>query len=259
MTTPAITVTDLHKGFGGRPVLDGISFTVTQGETVAVLGRSGTGKSVLLKTIIALLDPDAGKVEVFGCDLHALAERGRLKARSDLGYLFQGSALFDSLSVCENVGFPLYQRRQPEAEIRARVVEALDAVGLAHAIDQVPSELSGGMQKRVGLARAIIDKPRIILYDEPTTGLDPMTTDVIDRIILDLQERHGITSVMVTHDIRSAFAVADRIIMLEQGRIVAMGTPDEVSASDNAWVQRFLGIRREPSSHSSISLRAFKP
>jgi phospholipid/cholesterol/gamma-HCH transport system ATP-binding protein len=153
----------------------------------------------------------------------------------------------------------LYQRRQPEAEIRARVVEALDAVGLAHAIDQVPSELSGGMQKRVGLARAIIDKPRIILYDEPTTGLDPMTTDVIDRIILDLQERHGITSVMVTHDIRSAFAVADRIIMLEQGRIVAMGTPDEVSASDNAWVQRFLGIRREPSGHSSISLRAFKP
>ena len=236
----AIVVEGVVKRFAGHTVLGGVSFTVRSGETVAVLGRSGTGKSVLLKTIIALLDPDAGSVRVLGRDLHALDERGRLAARHDLGYVFQGAALFDSLSVLENVGFALYQARVPEPEIRARVHERLAMVGLEHAIDQYPSELSGGMQKRVGLALAIINLPKVVLYDEPTTGLDPVTTDVINQIILRLRAKLGVTSLVVTHDIRSAFTIADRIIMLDQGRIVAIGTPEEIQKSDNVWVQNFI-------------------
>lgn len=255
MTSPAIQAMGLRKSFGLQQVLAGISFTVAAGETVAVLGRSGTGKSVLLKTIIALLDPDGGRVEVMGRCLHELGERERLVARRDLGYVFQGAALFDSLTVCENVGFALYQRRVEEPEIRSRVEEALAAVGLSEAIDKWPSELSGGMQKRCGLARAIIDRPRIILYDEPTTGLDPLTTDVINRIILDLRRSHGVTSMLVTHDIRSALSIADRLILLDQGRIVVMGTPEEIELSDNAWVQRFLGQGGSEGSGSHAAIR----
>jgi phospholipid/cholesterol/gamma-HCH transport system ATP-binding protein len=238
-----IVVQDLVKRFDGVAVLDGISFTIKRGETVSILGRSGTGKSVLLKTIIALLDPDGGSVRVLGQDLHSLSEEQRLAARKDMGYVFQGAALFDSLNVMENVGFSLYQRRLPEREIRQKVLESLEAVGLSDAIDKFPSELSGGMQKRVGLARAIIGKPAIILYDEPTTGLDPLTTDVINQIILKLHSRSGVTSLVVTHDTRSALAISDRLIMIDQGRTVIIGTPEEVHATDNAWVKRFLGIR----------------
>jgi phospholipid/cholesterol/gamma-HCH transport system ATP-binding protein len=240
---PAIVVDGLVKSFDGHVVLDGVSFTIARGETVSILGRSGTGKSVLLKTIIALLDPDSGSVRVLGKDLHQLHEAARLEARRELGYVFQGAALFDSLSVLENVGFSLYQRRLPEEEIRRTVLDRLHAVGLSDAVDKYPSELSGGMQKRVGVARAIIGAPAIILYDEPTTGLDPLTTDVINRIILKLRTRSGVTSLVVTHDIRSAMAISDRLIMLDQGRIVAMGTPAEIQASDNAWVQSFIGVR----------------
>jgi phospholipid/cholesterol/gamma-HCH transport system ATP-binding protein len=237
---PVIVVDQVEKRFGEQRVLNGVSLTVAAGETVAVLGRSGTGKSVLLKTIIALMDPDRGAVRVFGRDLHALSEQGRLAARAGIGYVFQGAALFDSLNVLENVGFPLYQRRLPEEEIRAQVRDRLEMVGLADAIDKVPSELSGGMQKRVGLARAIIGEPRLILYDEPTTGLDPLTTDVINQIILRLRRKLGVTSIVVTHDIRSAFTIADRIIMLDQGRIVAQGSPEQIERSDNRWVQQFV-------------------
>jgi phospholipid/cholesterol/gamma-HCH transport system ATP-binding protein len=240
MSDPVIIVDQVHKAFSGYRVLNGVSLTVNAGETVAILGRSGTGKSVLLKTIIALLDPDRGSARVFGKDLHALDEHARLKARAGIGYVFQGAALFDSLTVMENVGFTLYQRRRPEEEIRSEVIKCLEMVGLGDAIDKIPSELSGGMQKRVGLARAIIGEPKLILYDEPTTGLDPLTTDVINRIILRLRRKLGVTSLVVTHDIRSAFTIADRIIMLEQGVIVAEGTPDEIQASDNAWVQSFI-------------------
>ncbi len=240
MSEPVIVVDQVHKAFSGHRVLNGVSLQVTAGETVAILGRSGTGKSVLLKTIIALLDPDRGKVQVFGKDLHTLDEHGRLKARAGIGYVFQGAALFDSLTVMENVGFALYQQRRPEDEIRREVIKRLEMVGLGDAIDKIPSELSGGMQKRVGLARAIIGEPRLILYDEPTTGLDPLTTDVINRIILRLRRKLGVTSVVVTHDIRSAYTIADRIIMLEQGVIVAEGTPDDIKASDNLWVQNFI-------------------
>jgi phospholipid/cholesterol/gamma-HCH transport system ATP-binding protein len=240
---PAIEVKNVVKRFGDHVVLNGVSFHVNQGETVSILGRSGTGKSVMLKTIIALMDPDDGQVLVHGRDLHVLDEQARLAARKDLGYVFQGAALFDSLNVMENVGFSLYQQRRPEAEIRRVVLDRLEAVGLAEAIDKFPAELSGGMQKRVGLARAIVGEPRIILYDEPTTGLDPLTTDVINRIILDLRRRLKVTSLVVTHDIRSALAISDRLVMLDQGKVVIIGTPDEVAASPNPWVQRFLGLR----------------
>jgi phospholipid/cholesterol/gamma-HCH transport system ATP-binding protein len=239
---PLILVKDLHKAFGSQVVLDGISFSVARGETLCVLGRSGTGKSVLLKTIIALLDPDSGLVTVLGRNLHALPESERLQARKDLGYVFQGAALFDSLTVCENVGFSLYQRGRPAAEIRERVRASLAAVGLEAAIDKVPSELSGGMQKRAGLARAIIDHPQIVLYDEPTTGLDPLTTDTINDIILALQKSHGITSIVVTHDVRSAMTIGDRLIMLEKGTIIAMGTPNEMRQQTDPTVRRFLGL-----------------
>jgi len=241
--SPAIEVKNVVKRFGDHVVLNGVSFHVNQGETVSILGRSGTGKSVMLKTIIALMDPDDGQVLVHGRDLHILDEQARLAARKDLGYVFQGAALFDSLNVMENVGFSLYQQRRPEAEIRRIVLDRLEAVGLAEAIDKFPAELSGGMQKRVGLARAIVGEPRIILYDEPTTGLDPLTTDVINRIILDLRRRLKVTSLVVTHDIRSALAISDRLVMLDQGKVVIIGTPDEVAASPNPWVQRFLGLR----------------
>jgi phospholipid/cholesterol/gamma-HCH transport system ATP-binding protein len=240
MSDPAIVVDRLVKGFGSQRVLNGISLSVAAGETLAILGRSGVGKSVLLKTIIALLDPDAGTVTVLGRNLHQLGERDRLAARRGIGYLFQGAALFDSLSVLENVGFTLYQQRRPVAEIRAQVAACLELVGLAGAIDRMPAELSGGMTKRVGLARAIIGSPRIILYDEPTTGLDPLTTDVINQIILRLRRKLGVTSVVVTHDVHGSFTIADHIIMIDQGRIVAEGTPSAIERSDNAWVQRFI-------------------
>ena len=237
-----IQVKDLYKSFGSQPVLAGVSFSVARGETLCVLGRSGTGKSVLLKTIIALLDPDDGQVLVLGRDLHALPEQQRLVARKELGYVFQGAALFDSLSVCENVGFSLYQQDRPAPEIRERVRDSLAAVGLEPAIDKMPAELSGGMQKRVGLARAIIARPQIVLYDEPTTGLDPLTTDTINQIILALQRSHGITSIVVTHDVRSALTIGDRITLLEKGLIAAAGTPDEMRANTDPLARRFLGL-----------------
>jgi phospholipid/cholesterol/gamma-HCH transport system ATP-binding protein len=201
---------------------------------------------------------------VFGRNLHELDEHGRLGARAGIGYVFQGAALFDSLTVMENVGFTLLQQRRPEDDIRREVVKRLEMVGLADAIDKVPSELSGGMQKRVGLARAIIGEPKLILYDEPTTGLDPLTTDVINRIILRLRRKLGVTSIVVTHDIKSAFTIADRIIMLDQGVIVAEGTPDEIQANDNRWVQNFIsghsGPDLDPSgSRASIPVEMVDP
>ncbi len=260
VTDPVVVVNNIHKSFGSLRVLNGISTQVNVGETLVILGRSGTGKSVLLKTIIALLDPDKGDVTVFGKNLHALNERQRLAARAGIGYVFQGAALFDSLTVLENVGFSMYQARQPLDLIRKEVLKRLEMVGLADSIDKVPSELSGGMQKRVGLARAIIGEPKLILYDEPTTGLDPLTTDVINRIILRLRRKLGVTSIVVTHDIRSAYMIADRIIMLDQGVIVAEGTPDEIENSQNVWVQNFITGRSQEydSSKSGTSIVAIR-
>ena len=236
-----IEVKSLSKSFGDRDILKDLSYNVYQGETLVILGRSGTGKSVNLKTIIGLLDPSAGKVKVFDTNIHTLNESQRLAFRKQIGYVFQGAALFDSLTVLENVGFPLFEQGDiPEPIIRQQVLDRLQMVGLAHTIDQYPSELSGGMQKRVGLARALINQPQLILYDEPTSGLDPLTTDVINQIILRLRSKLGVTSIVVTHDMKSAFTIADRIIMLDQGRIVTQGTPQEIQQSENPWVQHFI-------------------
>ncbi len=240
-----IQVDDVWKSFAGQEVLRGVSLAVARGETVAILGRSGTGKSVLLKTIVALLDPDRGSIRVEGRDLIALDEHGRLEARRRIGYVFQGAALFDSLTVADNVGFPLLQARVSPAEVRERVLAKLDLVGLGAAVDKYPAELSGGMQKRVGLARALISDPAVVLYDEPTTGLDPLTTDVINRIVLRLQRRLNATALVVTHDVASAFTIADRVAILENGVFVAQGTPDEIRDHADPWVQRFIAIGSE--------------
>ncbi len=242
-TENVIEVQDLHKRFGGNDVLRGISFTVQRGQTAVVLGRSGTGKSVLLKILIGLMEPSAGRAAVLGREIHRLPEARRLSERRRIGYVFQGGALFDSLTVRENVGFALDQARVDEAIVRTRVRERLDMVGLGHTLDQLPTELSGGMQKRVSLARAIVELPEIVFYDEPTSGLDPLTTDVINQIILRLRSKLGVTSVVVTHDIRSAFTIADHIIMLDQGRIIAQGSPDQIEHCDIPWVQHFLAGR----------------
>jgi phospholipid/cholesterol/gamma-HCH transport system ATP-binding protein len=240
---PVIVVENVSKSFGNREVLKGVSFSVERGETVVILGRSGTGKSVTLKLIIGLMTPSTGRASVFGHEIHTLTKKEQLTLRRRLGYVFQGGALFDSLSILENVGFPLYQSRVEDSEIERRVRERLSMVGLAHTIHQMPPDLSGGMQKRVSLARAIIDLPEVVLYDEPTSGLDPLTTDVINQIILRLRSALGVTSVVVTHDIKSAFTIADRIIMLDQGRIVAQGTPQQIESSELPWVQHFIAGR----------------
>lgn len=243
MAETVIEVRDLHKSFGANRVLDGISFQVQRGQTAVVLGRSGTGKSVLLKILIGLLEPSAGRAAIFGREIHRLPEQQRLRERRHIGYVFQGGALFDSLTVRENVGFALDQARIDEATVRQRVRERLDMVGLGHTLDQLPTDLSGGMQKRVALARAIVELPEIVCYDEPTSGLDPLTTDVINQIILRLRAKLGVTSIVVTHDIRSAFTIADHIIMLDQGRIIAQGSPDQIEHCDIPWVQHFLAGR----------------
>ena len=240
---PVISVKNIYKSFGDSHVLKNVSFHVGHGETVAILGRSGTGKSVTLKSIIGLLDPNAGRIEVLGKCFAEMKEAERLQHRRNMGYVFQGAALFDSLTVCENVGFTLHQARVSAAEIRQKVMKCLEMVGLGHAIDRYPSELSGGMQKRVGLARCLIEEPAIILYDEPTSGLDPLTTDVINQIILRLRNQLKVSSVVVTHDVRSAFTIADRIIILDKGQILAQGTPSEIEQSELPWVQHFITSR----------------
>ena len=241
MSEAAIVAEDLHKSFGPLCVLDGVSFTHERGRTLVVLGRSGTGKSVLLKTIIGLLDPERGRVRVLGQDIHRLDEFERQKARRRMGYVFQDGALFDSLSVADNVGFQLIQERVDPARVRARVDDALEQVGLQGVRDCLPSALSGGMRKRVGVARAIVNQAELILYDEPTSGLDPITTGVINGIVRDLQRRLGSTAVVVTHDIASAFAIADAMLMLREGRVVAAGDPQDIRRSPDPWVQAFIG------------------
>jgi phospholipid/cholesterol/gamma-HCH transport system ATP-binding protein len=230
----------LYKAFGDKQVLAGLTLEVRDGETMVIIGYSGTGKSVALKHIVGLLQPDAGDVIVDG---HAVAtlERAALNAlRRDIGYVFQFAALFDSMTVADNVAIGL--RRQPlsEEEIRERVAEALAVVDLTGADDQYPAELSGGMRKRVGIARAIALRPRYILYDEPTTGLDPVTAAVIDRLIGRTRERFGMTGLVVTHDMRSAYTVGDRIAMLYEGRIRQVGTVEEVQATEDPVVRQFI-------------------
>ena len=214
-----IEITNLHKSFGAFPVLRGVNLTVEKGESMTVIGGSGSGKSVLIKHIIGLLFPDKGQVKVDGEVLNDLDEQGLNEVRKKFGMLFQGAALFDSLTVWENVGFGLKQHtKMSDKEIRDAATQKLALVGLKGVEDKMPADLSGGMKKRVGLARAIAMDPQIILYDEPTTGLDPITADAINDLIVDLRKKLGVTSVAITHDMHSAYKISDRIAMRTRAR-----------------------------------------
>ena len=236
-----IEARELQKGFGSQPVLNGVNLRIETGEALVIIGRSGGGKSVLLKLLIGLIRPDAGDVLVDGESVARMSERDLLRVRSKFGMLFQSAALFDSMTVKENVGFALAQSRKfTDAEIERKVAEALAMVELPGVQDKKPSELSGGMRKRVGLARAIVYRPEIVLYDEPTTGLDPVVSDTIDQLIIRVCERLAVTSIAVTHDMRSARRIGKRIVMLHEGRIHASGTPDEIFNSADPVVSRFV-------------------
>jgi phospholipid/cholesterol/gamma-HCH transport system ATP-binding protein len=237
----AVELWGLSKAFDGNQVLRGLDLAIEGGEILTILGGSGTGKSVLLKLMIGLLKPDRGRILIEGEDIAPLREEELLKVRRKVGMLFQGAALFDSLSVAENVAFPLREHTpMAEAEIWDRVAEVLELVGMAGTEAKYPAELSGGMRKRVGLARAIALTPRIVLYDEPTTGLDPRNVDKINELITDLRAKLQVTSVVVTHDLQSAFRISDRVAILSEGRIAATGKATEIGRLENRVVQEFL-------------------
>jgi len=241
MTETMIEITNLHKSFGTMPVLRGVNLTVSKGESMTVIGGSGSGKSVLMKHIIGLLFPDKGQVKVAGQVLNDLDDHQLNELRKKFGMLFQMAALFDSLSVWENVAFGLKQHTKlSDREIRAIATEKLALVGLKNVEDKMPVDLSGGMKKRVGLARAIAMDAEIILYDEPTTGLDPITADAINDLIVDLRKKLGVTSVAITHDMHSAYKISDRIAMLYKGEIQEIGTPDEIRNTANPIVKQFI-------------------
>ena len=245
-----IEVRELSKRFGSHTVLNGVNLQIEKGESVVIIGRSGGGKSILLKHLIGLLQPEEGAVLVEGEDITHLNERQLLRVRQKFGMLFQSAALFDSMTVEENVGFALRrQRKLPEAEIRQKVSEALEMVELPGIENQKPSELSGGMRKRVGLARAIVYRPEIILFDEPTTGLDPIVSDSIDRLIISIRDRLKVTAIAVTHDMRSAGRIAQRIMMLHEGKIHFTGTPEETFKSTDPVVHRFVNGISDPKEH----------
>jgi phospholipid/cholesterol/gamma-HCH transport system ATP-binding protein len=236
-----IEVRDVTKSFGTQQVLRGVSLDIQRGEAVVIIGRSGGGKSILLKHLIGLLQPDSGVVRVDGEDITAMNERSLLRVRRKYGMLFQMAALFDSLTVEENVGFVLRrQGLESETEIRRRISEALEMVELPGIGHKMPSELSGGMRKRVGLARAIVYRPEIVLYDEPTTGLDPIAADNIDRLIRRVWETLHVTSIAVTHDMKSARTISNRILMLHEGCIYAEGPTSEMLESTDPVIYRFV-------------------
>lgn len=236
-----IEVIDLHKTLGTQEVLCGVNLKVTSGHTHVILGRSGSGKSVLLKHLVGLFQPDAGRVLIDGENIAGLKERQLGPIRKKVGILFQSGALFDSMNVGENIAFPLREAGiKDEAVISAKVAEALEMVDLAGEEEKTPDNLSGGMRKRVGLARTIVSRPACILYDEPTTGLDPIATDSINHLIRRLQKRLKATSVVVTHDMKTAFHTADRIAFLHEGRIYFEGTPQELRVSTDPLLVNFI-------------------
>jgi len=236
-----VEITDLHKSFDSNVVLDGVSFSVAEAENMIVFGRSGTGKSVLLKCMIRLMEPDAGNIIIRGKDVLKLNIKELNVLRKDIGFLFQGAALYDSMSVRENLEFPLIRNFDlDQKEIVERVHFVLEAVSLLEAIDKMPSELSGGMKKRIGLARSIITKPKLMFYDEPTTGLDPITSKEISVLITELQHALKMTSIVVTHDLLCAKIIADRAIVLEDGKIVKEGSINDLTSSDDPLLKNFF-------------------
>jgi phospholipid/cholesterol/gamma-HCH transport system ATP-binding protein len=243
-----IEIKGVSKSFGTHKVLDNVSLIIDKGTTCVIIGRSGCGKSVLLKHIVRVLLPDKGKVYVDGKDLDALNEKELDKLRLKIGLVFQGGALFDSLTVGENVGFGLIEHDKiSKKELLERIEESLCLVNLCGIGNLMPSELSGGMKKRVALARALCVKPDIILYDEPTTGVDPITADSINELIKGLHDKLKVTSVVVTHDMKSAYMVADKISMLYQGKIIAEGTPEEIQKTEHPVVHQFInGLAHGP-------------
>ncbi len=243
-----IEVTDLHKRLGNQEVLRGVDLNIRRGECLVVLGQSGEGKSVFLKHLIGLINPDSGSIRVDGEEIVGLSERRMSPVRKKLGILFQDGALFDSMTVAENVAFPLKERGVREIDLlleKARA--ALEVVGLESHMEKMPINISGGMRKRVALARAIVTEPRCILYDEPTAGLDPIVADSIDHLIRRLQRKFQATSIVVTHDMKSMFHIADRVAYLREGRIYFLGTPDELRASTDPAIRNFVEGRSEES------------
>ncbi len=243
-----IRIVNLHKSLGGKKVLSGVNLEIRRGETMVVIGQSGAGKSVLLKLIIGIMKPDEGEIYLDGEEITRLSEEKRLHLNRKVGMVFQGAALFDSMTVAENVAFGLERHRRLNAqEIKRMVKESLEMVGLRGVENLMPHELSGGMKKRVGLARAIAYQPEIMLYDEPSTGIDPIRADAINEMINKFKSEMGVTSVVITHDMASAYRVADRMAMLYGGQIIQVGTPEEIRQSENPIVQQFIrGEARGP-------------
>ena len=249
-----ITFREVHKRFGEKHVLQGFSLEVRDGDTMVILGYSGSGKSVALKHIVGLLQPDGGEVEVDGQIVHRLGRDGLMALRSQIGFVFQFAALLDSMTVRDNLALGLKKQRLPEDEIAERVRESLALVDLEGTEERYPVELSGGMRKRVGLARAIALRPRYILYDEPTTGLDPVTSAVIDQLIVRAKQKLGVTGVVVTHDMRTAYTVGDRIAMLYRGKVRQVGTVEDIQRTHDAAVRQFIEGRPEAAADAEASI-----
>ena len=239
---PVIEIKELYKSFGSNEVLKGVTFSVNKGENLVVLGKSGSGKSITIKCIVGLIIADEGEINVFGTDITKIDNTELNEIRVRIGFLFQNAALYDSMSVRENLGFTLKRHAKDLSaeELENQIKDVLESVGLSEAIDKMPSELSGGMRKRIGLARTLILKPEIILYDEPTTGLDTITSREISELILEIQKKNKTSSVIITHDMACAKLTGDRLVILKDGVIVAEGSYDELEKSDDKWVRSFF-------------------
>lgn len=239
-----VHINNLHKSFGDKKVIKGISLSLFEGENLVVLGRSGTGKSVIMKCIVRLMEPDQGSINVFGTDVVNCTEKELMKVRNRIGYLFQEGAMYDSMTVRENLLFPAQRnprlRKMKENELNDLAEKHLESVGLEDAMEKLPAELSGGMKKRAGLARTLMLSPEMIIYDEPTTGLDPYTTDAINELIMKVKEIYNTTAIIITHDIKCAKRTADRVMMINDGRIIAEGNFDELSNSKDEEIRFFF-------------------